>query len=75
MTFNDLLKNNIAFNRFYYNLIENQIFRIDDYRIGLLTLTPEERCKKSLINENDLLPEVPLHYLASFIGISSGHFK
>ncbi len=42
-TFNHLLKNNKAFNRFYYNLIENQIFRIDDYRIDLLTLTPEER--------------------------------
>jgi CRP-like cAMP-binding protein len=74
-TFNDLLNNNSAFNRFYYNLIENQIFRIDDYRIDLLTLTPEERYKKLLSNENELLQKVPLHYLASFLGISSRHMS
>lgn len=74
-TFNDLLKNNTAFYRFYYNLIENQIFRIDDYRIDLLTLTPEERYKKLLRNENELLQDVPLHYLASFLGISSRHMS
>ncbi len=74
-TFNDLLHTNAAFNRFYYNLIENQIFRIDDYRIDLLTLTPEERYKKLLRNENELLQKVPLHYLASFLGISSRHMS
>ncbi|EDP72683.1 hypothetical protein FBALC1_16317 [Flavobacteriales bacterium ALC-1] len=74
-TFNRLLNNNEAFNRFYYNLIENQIFRIDDYRIDLLTLTPEERYKKLLNNENELLQKVPLHYLASFLGISSRHMS
>jgi CRP-like cAMP-binding protein len=74
-TFNRLLNNNEAFNRFYYNLIENQIFRIDDYRIDLLTLTPEERYKKLLLNENELLQKVPLHYLASFLGISSRHMS
>ena len=73
--FNDLLKNTKAFNRFYYNLIENQIFRIDDYRIDLLTLTPEERYTKLLANEPKLLKEVPLHYLASFLGISSRHMS
>jgi len=74
-SFQDLLKNNEAFNRFYYNLIENQIYRIDDYRIDLLTLTPEERYKKLLVNEPKLLKEVPLHYLASFLGISSRHMS
>jgi CRP-like cAMP-binding protein len=74
-TFNRLLSNNEAFNRFYYNLIENQIFRIDDYRIDLLTLTAEERYKKLLLNENELLQKVPLHYLASFLGISSRHMS
>ena len=74
-TFNDLLDTNATFNRFYYNLIENQIFRIDDYRIDLLTLTPEERYKKLLNNENELLQKVPLHYLASFLGISSRHMS
>ncbi|WP_241148051.1 Crp/Fnr family transcriptional regulator [Lacinutrix jangbogonensis] len=71
--FNDLIKNNPAFNRFYYNLIENQIFLIDEYRIDLLTLTPEERYKKLLVNDPNLIQEVPLHYLSSFLGISSRH--
>lgn len=73
--FQNLLENNEAFHRFYYNLIENQIYRIDDYRIDLLTLTPEERYKKLLVNEPKLLKEVPLHYLASFLGISSRHMS
>lgn len=73
--FRHLLKNNKAFHKFYYNLIENQIYRIDDYRIDLLTLTPEERYKKLLSNEPKLLKEVPLHYLASFLGISSRHMS
>ncbi len=73
--FKHLLKNNKAFLQFYYNLIENQIFLIDDYRIDLLTLTPEKRYKKLLANEPMLLQEVPLHYLASFLGISTRHMS
>jgi CRP-like cAMP-binding protein len=73
--FNDLLKTNTAFNQFYYHLIETQIYLIDDYRIDLLTLTPEERYKKLLDNDPKLLQEVPLHYLASFLGISSRHMS
>ncbi|MDY0780601.1 Crp/Fnr family transcriptional regulator [Tenacibaculum sp. IB213877] len=73
--FHHLLKNNKAFHQFYYNLIENQIFLIDDYRIDLLTLTPEERYKKLLANEPKLLQEVSLHYLASFLGISTRHMS
>lgn len=74
-TFNHLLKNNAAFHRFYYNLIENQIFLIDDYRIDLLTLTPEERYIKLLSNDPELLQSIPLHYLASFLGISTRHMS
>lgn len=74
-TFQELVKNNKAFQQFYYNLIEKQICLIDDYRIDLLTLTPEERYKKLLANEPNLLQEVPLHYLASFLGISSRHMS
>ena len=73
--FRDLIENNPAFNQFYYNLIEKQICLIDDYRIDLLTLTPEERYKKLLATEPKLLQEVPLHYLASFLGISSSHMS
>ncbi len=73
--FKNLIENNNAFHQFYYNLIEKQICLIDDYRIDLLTLTPEERYKKLLITEPKLLQEVPLHYLASFLGISSRHMS
>lgn len=78
ITINDfkyLMKHNKAFHQFYYNLVEHQIFLIDDYRIDLLTLTPEERYNKLLVNEPKLLQEVPLHYLASFLGISTRHMS
>ena len=74
-TFKYLIENNLAFHRFYYDLIEKQICLIDDYRIDLLTLTPEERYKKLLLTEPKLLQEVPLHYLASFLGISTRHMS
>jgi CRP-like cAMP-binding protein len=74
-SFKNLLSTNKAFHQFYYNLIENQIYHIDDHRIDLLTLTPEERYKKLLANEPKLLKEVPLHYLASFLGISTRHIS
>lgn len=74
-SFSILLKENKAFNRFYYNLIEQQIYLIDDYRIDLLTLSPEERYHKLLANEPELLQHIPLHYLASFLGISSRHMS
>ncbi|HMK06097.1 MAG TPA: Crp/Fnr family transcriptional regulator [Flavobacterium sp.] len=73
--FKGLINNNKAFSQFYYNVIEKQICLIDDYRIDLLTLTPEERYKKLLANDPALLQEVPLHYLASFLGISSRHMS
>lgn len=73
--FRELIKTNKAFHQFYYNLIEKQICLIDDYRIDLLTLTPEERYKKLLVTEPYLIQQVPLHYLASFLGISSRHMS
>lgn len=74
-TFKNLIENNPAFHKFYYDLIEKQICLIDDYRIDLLTLTPEERYRKLLLTEPKLLQEVPLHYLASFLGISTRHMS
>ena len=73
--FEYLMQNNKAFHTFYYNLIENQIYKIDDHRIDLLTLSPEERYQKLLQNEPALLQKVPLHYLASFLGISLRHMS
>lgn len=57
------------------DLTEKQICLIDDYRIDLLILTPEERYQKLLATEPSLLQEVPLDYLASFLGISSRHMS
>lgn len=74
-TFKNLIGNNEAFHQFYYNLIEKQLCLIDDYRIDLLTLSPEERYNKLLSTEPKLLQEVPLHYLSSFLGISSRHMS
>ena len=73
--FKKLVETNVAFHQFYYNLIERQLCLIDDYRIDLLTLTPEERYLKLLATEPKLLQEVPLHYLASFLGISARHMS
>ena len=73
--FKCLLENNNAFYQFYYMCFENQIFLIDDYYIHLLTLAPEERYKNLLINDPKLLPEVLLHYLASFLGIATRHMS
>jgi CRP-like cAMP-binding protein len=74
-TFKNLIGNNPAFHECYYNLIEKQICLIDDYRIDLLTMTPEERYTKLLQTEPKLLQEVPLHYLSSFLGISDRHMS
>ncbi len=74
-TFKHLIATNEAFHQFYYKVIEKQICLIDDYRIDLLTLTPEERYHKLLVTEPKLLQEVPLHYLASFLGISTRHMS
>jgi len=73
--FHSLIANNKTFHRFYHNLIERQICLIDDYRIDLLTMTPEERYHKLLANDPTLLQQVPLHYLASFLGISNRHMS
>lgn len=74
-SFRELIKTNKAFHQFYYNLIEKQICLIDDYRIDLLTLTPEERYNKLILTEPHLIKNVPLRYLASFLGISSRHMS
>jgi len=74
-TFHQLLKESNCFEVFYHALIEHQIYRIDDYRIDLLMLTPEERYSKLLESEPTLLQMVPLKVLASFLGISLRHLS
>lgn len=74
-TFLELKSNNITFHKFYYDLIEKQLCLIDEYRIDLLTLSPEERYLKLLENETKLIHEIPLHHLASLLGISDRHMS
>lgn len=73
--FEELCRTNTLFFEFYHKLLERQICLIDEYRIDLLTLTPEERYQKLLQTETKLLQQVPLHYLASFLGISQRHMS
>ncbi len=63
------------FRDYYHRLIERQICLIDEYRIDLLTLTPEARYRKLLATEPKLLLEIPLRHLASFLGISDRHMS
>lgn len=74
-TFSNLMDSDAAFKQSYFHLIQNQICRIDNYRIDLLTLTPEERYQKLLVTEPVLLQQVPLHLLSSFLGISMRHMS
>ncbi|MBD3582124.1 Crp/Fnr family transcriptional regulator [Flavobacterium selenitireducens] len=73
--FGKLLAENPEFHKCYYELLERQLCLIDDYRIDLLTLSPEDRYAKLLETEPDLIKEVPLHHLASFLGISTRHMS
>ncbi len=73
--FLELRENNPDFHKFYYNLIEKQLCLIDEYRLDLLTLSPEERYQKLLENEPKLIHDIPLHYLSSLLGISDRHMS
>lgn len=78
VTLNDfraLLNEDVAFRDFYFGLLEKQLCLIDDYRLDLLTLTPEERYAKLLATEPKLLREIPLRHLSSFLGISDRHMS
>jgi hypothetical protein len=61
--------------RFYHNLIERQICLIDDYRIDLLTMTPEERYHKLLANDPTLLHKYLCTIWHLFLGISNRHMS
>ncbi|MBA5793054.1 Crp/Fnr family transcriptional regulator [Flavobacterium sp. xlx-214] len=73
--FLELRKTNSDFQKFYNNLIEKQLCLIDEYRLDLLTLSPEERYQKLLENEPKFIHDIPLHYLSSLLGISDRHMS
>lgn len=64
-----------ALNKFYIQMIENQLLCIDDSRFGLLTLSAEERYQKLIETEPTLLQQIPLQLLASTLGITPRHLS
>ncbi len=64
-----------AFQNFYIQLLEGQICCIDKARFDLITLSAEDRYKKLLEEEPQLLQEVPLKYIASLLGITQRHLS
>lgn len=70
------LQNEIpAFKEFYIGLIEWQICCIDKSKFDLLTLTAEERYKKLMEEEPQILQQVSLQYIASMMGITQRHLS
>ncbi|AQG79630.1 Crp/Fnr family transcriptional regulator [Spirosoma montaniterrae] len=63
------------FETFYVGLLEDQINCIEESRYNLLTLTAEQRYQKMMDEEPHLLQEVPLHYLASILGVTPRHLS
>ena len=63
------------FEMFYIGLLEDQINCIDESRFNLLTLTAEERYQRLISEEPRLLQEVPLHHLASILGVTPRHLS
>jgi len=70
------LQNEIpAFKDFYIGLIEWQICCIDKSKFDLITLTAEERYKKLMDEEPEILQQIPLQYIASMMGITQRHLS
>ncbi|RAJ08938.1 Crp/Fnr family transcriptional regulator [Arenibacter echinorum] len=64
-----------AFKEFYIGLIEWQICCIDKSKFDLLTLTADERYKKLMEEEPEILQQIPLQYIASMMGITQRHLS
>lgn len=70
-----LLNEVTGFKDFYIGLLEWQISCIEKSRLDFLTLTAEQRYEKMLKEEPYLLQQIPLHYLASIIGVTPRHLS
>ncbi len=70
-----LLRKNAAFQQFYVRAIEHQIVCIDYSRFDLITMSPEERYKKMIRVEADLIQKIPVQYLASILGVTPRHLS
>jgi CRP-like cAMP-binding protein len=75
LAFTQLRQGLPLFETFYVGLLEDQINCIEESRYNLLTLTAEQRYQKLMDEEPHLLQEVPLHYLASILGVTPRHLS
>lgn len=73
--FDQLRRDVLPFETFYAGILEHQINCIDESRLNLLILTAEERYQKLMDEEPRLLQEIPLHHLASILGITPRHLS
>lgn len=64
-----------AFKDYYIGLLEWQVGCIDRSRHDLLVLTAEERYRKLVDDEPQLLQRIPLQYLASILGVTPRHLS
>lgn len=64
-----------GFQRFYIQVLENEICCIEDSRYNFLSLNAEQRYLKLMQEEPHLLQNIPLQYLASILGISPRHLS
>lgn len=64
-----------AFKDFYIRLLEWQICCIDQSRLDAILLTPQQRYEKILAEEPALLHQIPLHHLASILGVTPRHLS
>ncbi|ADB38894.1 Crp/Fnr family transcriptional regulator [Spirosoma linguale] len=74
-SFDQLRREIVSFERFYVGMLEEQINCIDQSRFNLLTLTAEERYQRLMTEEPQLLQDVPLHHLASILGVTPRHLS
>ncbi len=70
-----LLNEMPAFKDFYIGLLEVTLCGIDASRYDLIVLTAEQRYEKMLTNEPHLLQQIPLHHLASMLGVTPRHLS
>ncbi len=64
-----------SFKNFYISLLEWQICCIDESRLDSIILNAQERYKKMLVKEPDLIRQIPMQYLASILGVTPRHLS
>jgi CRP-like cAMP-binding protein len=71
----ELLKSSPSFNKFYTGVLEWQICCIDESRLDALMLNAQQRYEKMMEKEPTLIQQIPMHYLASILGVTPRHLS